>query len=345
MKKIIEVQNRFFAWEYDVLVLATQAALLATLYSLVYVFYLPNNIAAIWAMIGVFVNALIQTVAIKDSHKNRFHGALIIAISAGVTTFLGSFYSDSFIMMSILLIILVPFVGLSSSAKPLSAAIVLFTVDLFIVGSGVPGNLMTALSYGVAFTFGGLSLCIFGILYAKIFGQKSIVAEKYNFVWRNVLADYKSNTSFSILLTFVVIMANTISYKFKMPQGFWIPMTALLILKSDYDFTRSRMSHRLFGTFLGSGLAIIVAIVLLSKLMMALLMFPLLFLIVIAMAKHYGAYTLILTIMVTVMVNLTQQQGYLIAEHRLIDTILGTLVVILSLWLVQPLIAKLHEKN
>lgn len=342
MKRIIAFQHKFFAWEYDVLVLATQAAILATTYSLVYVFYLPNDVSAIWAMIGVFVNALIQTIAIKGSHRNRFYGGVIIAISAGITTFLGALCADSFTFMSVFLLLLVPFVGLSSSAVPLSAAIVLFTVDLFIVGSSVPAHFITALTYGGAFTLGGLSLCIVGWVCAQVLGQCDISQKKYRFSWRDVLAKYKSNISFSILLTFVVFIANVISYKFKMPQGFWIPMTALLILKSDYDFTRSRMSHRLFGTMLGSAIAIIVAIVFLSKLAMALLMFPLLFFIVVSMAKHYGAYTLVLTIMVTVMVNLIVAQGYLIAEHRLIDTLLGVVVVMVSLWLVQPLIAKLH---
>lgn len=343
MKRIIAFQNKFFAWEYDVLVLAIQAAILATIYSLAYVFYLPNDVSAIWAMIGVFVNALIQTVAINGSHRNRFYGGIIIAISAGITTFLGALCADSFTFTSIFLLLLVPLVGLSSSAAPLSAAIVLFTVDLFIVGSSVPAHFITALSYGVAFTFGGLSLCIVAWVSARVLGQQEIIQKKYKFIWQVVLAKYKLNISFSILLTFVVFMANVISYKLKMPQGFWIPMTALLILKSDYDFTRSRMSHRLFGTMLGSAIAIIVAIVFLSKLALALLMFPLLFFIVVSMAKHYGAYTLVLTIMVTVMVNLIVAQGYLIAEHRLIDTLLGVVIVMVSLWLVQPLIAKLHK--
>lgn len=343
MKKIIKLHENFFSWKYNVVVLAMQAATLATFYSLLYVFYMPTKIAVIWAMIGVFVNALIQTVAINDSLRNRFKGSIILSISAGITTALGSYYANSFWAMSLGLILIVPFVGLSTTARVISAAIVLFTVDLFIVGSGVPGDLIHAISYGAGFIFGGLTLTIVAVIYAKLFKQSDIQNADYKFVWRDLIVDYNDNKSFAILLTLVVFTANFISYHFNMPQGFWIPMTALLILKSDYDFTKSRMSHRLFGTVLGSAIAIIVAVILLSKLAMALLMFPLLFFIVVSMARHYGAYTLILTIMVTVMVNLIEQQGYLIAEHRLIDTLVGVVVVMSALWWIQPLIEKLHK--
>jgi len=344
MKKIINYQSWFLAWDKDVIILAVQSGIMAMIFSLLHIFSKAEHVAAIFAMIGVFVAALVQTVGIRINIEHRAKANIILAISAGIATTLGCYYGSSFIAMALGILVLVPWVGLTSSAEHLSAAIILFTVDLFIVGSGIPATLHLSILYGCSFSLGCLSLAVIALVYAKPFGQFRPIINQYRFSMKGVLINYRSNLGFTIILTIAVSIANAISFLFKMPQGFWIPMTALLILKSDHDFTKSRMSHRLYGTLLGSLLAIIVALTITDRFILAILMLPLMFFIVIAMARHYGAYTLFLTIMVTVMVNLIEPEGYLITEHRMIDTLLGVITVAITLVILQPLIHKVIDR-
>lgn len=346
MRKIINYQSKFLAWDKDVIILATQAGILAVIFSLMQVIFKPENDAAIFAMIGVFIAALVQTVGIRVNILNRVKASLILSIGAGFTTAIGCYVGDSFIATAIGILLLVPLVGLTSSAEHLSAAIILFTVDLFIIGSGAPSNsLHLAALNGCSLAIGSLSLAIIALIYARPFGQITPIVTKYKFSFKGVFINYQSNLVFSLILTIAVSIANAISYLFKMPQGFWIPMTALLILKADHDFTKSRMSHRLTGTLFGSLLAVLVALLISDKLILALMMLPIMFFIVISMARHYGAYTAILTVMVTVMMNLMTPDGYLIATHRLIDTLLGVITVAITLWILKPSIHKLLHKK
>lgn len=346
MRKIINYQSKFLAWDKDVIILATQAGILAVVFSLMQVIFKPENDAAIFAMIGVFIVALVQTVGIRVNILNRVKASLILSIGAGFTTAIGCYVGNSFIATAIGILLLVPLVGLTSSAEHLSAAIILFTVDLFIIGSGAPSNsLHLAALNGCSLAIGSLSLAITALIYARPFGQITPIVTKYKFSFKGMFINYQSNLGFSLILTVAVSIANAISYLFKMPQGFWIPMTALLILKADHDFTKSRMSHRLTGTLFGSLLAVLVALLISDKLILALMMLPIMFFIVISMARHYGAYTAILTVMVTVMMNLMIPDGYLIATHRLIDTLLGVITVAITLWILKPSIHKLLHKK
>lgn len=346
MRKIINFQSKFLAWDKEVIILAIQAGLLAVLFSLIQVLFKADNFAATFAMIGVFISALVQTVGIRVNLLNRVKASLILSISAGFTTALGCYVGNSFMATGLGILLLVPLVGLTSSAEHLSAAIILFTVDLFIIGSGAPSNsLHLAVLNGCSLAVGSLSLAIIALIYARPFGQITPVETKYKFSFKGVFINYQSNLAFSLVLTIAVSIANAISYLFKMPQGFWIPMTALLILKADHDFTKSRMSHRLTGTLLGSLLAVLVALFITDKLVLAIMILPIMFFIVVAMARHYGAYTAVLTVMVTVMMNLMEPEGYLIATHRLIDTLLGIITVAVTLWVLQPMLHKFINKN
>lgn len=347
MKKIIHLQHKFLSWEKDVIILATQSGILATLFGLIHVFSNSGSAVAIFAMIGVFVAALIQTIGIRGNIRHRVKANIILAISAGIATTIGCYYGTSFLAMSIGILLLVPLAGLTSSAEHLSAALTLFTVDLFIVSSGIPASLDLAIIYGCSFAVGALLLAVITLIYAKPFRQFQPATSHYRFSIRSLFINYRSNFNFAIILTVAVLAANAISFLFAMPQGFWIPMTALLILKSDHDFTKTRINHRLYGTLFGSLLAVIVAFSISSKIILALLMFPLMFFIIVAMARHYGAYTVVLTVMVTVMVNLMESAGYLIAEHRLLDTLLGVITVAISLWVFQPFLKRViyHQEK
>lgn len=336
----MRLSYKYISFERNVVILGLQAGTLAMLYSFLQVTIMSNSTYALFALIGVFLGALIQTITISYSFLIRAKANIILAFCAGGTTIIGSYFSSSLYLMLLGILIFVPLVAFSSSNKSVFAALVLFTVDLFIVSSGAAtSSIHQAIYYGVSFFIGCTSLAIMSYIF-RSFIDESKVIKHYDYKKLNLIAHAKQNIYFAFILTVAVLVATCIWFWFSIPEGFWVPMTVLLTLKSDHDFTRSRLSHRLYGTLLGSILAIIIGFSITSKIFLAIIMLPLIFFIVASMARHYGAYTLVLTIMVTVMVNLTHSLGYHIAEHRLMDTLIAVVTVMVVILLLRP---RLHK--
>lgn len=64
-----------------------------------------------------------------------------------------------------------------------------------------------------------------------------------------------------IRLAIVICMATYIYRRFSIRDGYWIPMTALLILRPNWSVTRSRGLARMGGTLLGAGFASLLVLV------------------------------------------------------------------------------------
>lgn len=64
----------------------------------------------------------------------------------------------------------------------------------------------------------------------------------------------------AVRLAIALCTATYIYRHFVIPDGYWIPMTALLILRSDWSATRSRAVARMGGTLLGAGVASLIVL-------------------------------------------------------------------------------------
>ncbi len=330
-QKYLETTN------HEAVTLAVQTGVLSCIFSLLHALLKPESLFFIVALIGVLVMGLLQTIALRGPINRRLRYTFGASLIIGITTGIGSYCGTSFFITSLGLLILIPLVAYSSSSDHLIASTILFSADLFIVGSGMPASGGIAFSYALAFMFGGLATWLLAYIWNRLHPSRDKYAVGFKKLsFSRIFANYHKQHRFALVLTFAVIIGNAISYLFHLPQGYWVPMTAMLILKSDFDFAKKRINHRLYGTLLGSILAFIIIMLVSSKIYLALLMLPLMFLMVIALAKHYGAYTFFLTIAVTVMMNLIEPEGYLITKHRIIDTVLGVLAVFLVIWFIKP---------
>jgi len=334
---LAELKQKYFETRHQqTIILGLQSGLIVSLLGLIHSVFHLQNLNILMALIGALVIGLLQTIALRGSLNRRLRYTFASSIIVGIAFFLGSYLGHSYWLTSLGLIILIPLVALSSGSDHMLASIFLFSADLFIVGSGMPGNLSEAIWYGVFFAIGGLLTWLSVYLWYRKFPlTNDTVAIPGALSFERLFGGYQKHVRFALLLTLAVLIGNTISYLFKLPQGYWVPMTAMLLLKSDLDLSRKKIGHRLYGTLLGSVLAFVVIMLVSSKIVLSLLMFPLMFLMVIALAKHYGAYTFFLTIAVTVMMNLIEPDGYLITEHRVVDTVLGVAAVVIIIWIMK----------
>ncbi|TXI91222.1 MAG: FUSC family protein [Neisseriales bacterium] len=335
---LAEIKQKYFETRHQAtIVLGVQSGIIVSLFGLIHSVLKLQNLNVLMALIGALVIGLLQTIALRGSLNRRLRYTFASSIIVGFAFFMGSYLGHSYWLTTLGLLILIPLVAFSASADHMLSSIFLFSADLFIVGSGMPDKLPGAIWYGVFFTLGGLLTWLAAYLWYRKFPIKDDVETKARpLSLARLFPDYRKHLRFAVLLTLAVVIGNTISYLFSLPQGYWVPMTAMLLLKSDLDVSKKKISHRLTGTLLGSVLAFIVIMLISSKIVLSLLMLPLMFMMVIALARHYGAYTFFLTIAVTVMMNLIEPDGYLITEHRIVDTVLGVIAVVAVIWFLKP---------
>ena len=77
---------------------------------------------------------------------------------------------------------------------------------------------------------------------------------------RKDLAWGSSMVSYILRLVLAVGLSSAIYQTFHIRNGYWAPMTALLVLKPQWSNTLSRGIARLFGTLLGAGVALMFAL-------------------------------------------------------------------------------------
>lgn len=326
----------------DAILLGVISGIVAAAISLCHALLGLTSLYLLVAVLGTFLASLIMISGLEKGHLTQVKYGFLVAIAGGFTTFLGSYFGHSGVLTSITLLIIIPFIALTTGSTVMIASSVLYIVDMFIIGSGLPGNLEMAFWYGVSFFGGGVAIILPFYYINRIFKTPEVTQEHIHFKKELVFRDWQKNIRFALLLTSAVLIANIISYAFNLLQGYWIPMTAMLMLKSDYEFSKKRIKHRFIGTLLGSVAAFFIISMIESKISLALLMLPIFFCIVIALAKHYGAYTFFLTVMITVLFNLISPlERHIITEHRLEDTLLGIVSVIVVLWLIHPIINKI----
>lgn len=73
---------------------------------------------------------------------------------------------------------------------------------------------------------------------------------------REELTVHGSTAEYVARLALLLVVSTTIYRVFKIRNGYWIPMTALLVLKPQWASTLSRGIARMVGTVLGAGIAL-----------------------------------------------------------------------------------------
>jgi uncharacterized membrane protein YccC len=130
-------------------------------------------------------------------------------------------------------------------------------------------------------------------------------------------------------------LAAVLSRALPVQQGYWIPLTVLMVLQPDYGATISRGLGRMAGTVLGAGISTAavaalrpgpVSIVLLAVLFAALT--------TAVLRVNYALFTANITVLIVLLVSLTGLPNPALVTDRLVDSGLGGLAALLAylLW-------------
>ncbi|MFV0554357.1 MAG: FUSC family membrane protein [Mangrovibacterium sp.] len=140
----------------------------------------------------------------------------------------------------------------------------------------------------------------------------------------------------AIRLSICLTLAYAVSEFFALVQGDWVVLTALVVCQSTFSETRRRFFQRVFGTLFGVLLGVLSAYLLPNMAGQMLFLFASAYLFLYWRKRRYSYSVVFITTYVLCVFNLVEPQGMGLIEYRLLDTLLGALIAILTVRLVWP---------
>jgi len=134
---------------------------------------------------------------------------------------------------------------------------------------------------------------------------------------------------FGIRLAIVLAISAEVYRRWQIPNGYWIPMTALLVLKPAFNETVKRAMARIAGTLAGAVLtSYLVAHLQPTPPMLACLVVVFAFCSYSTLNVNYAMFTFFLTAYIVFLLALADMPGPVVAHRRAICTIAGGLLAL-----------------
>jgi hypothetical protein len=208
-----------------------------------------------------------------------------------------------------------------------------------LVASGYPTGPSVALSRGLLLMTGGLAqtAVVFTCWHFRSPWKLPAASDPYPGllpalrVLRKSLSPGTIPCRFAIRLSLTLAIGAGLSYYLRLPNGYWVPMTALLVIKPDFQQTISRGLARVGGTIIGA----ILATLLVTELRPNLLMLAVLIVLFAWMAYsivlvNYGIFSACLTAYIVFLLAFAGLPARAVVWHRTMNTTLGGTLALLS---------------
>jgi uncharacterized membrane protein YccC len=158
--------------------------------------------------------------------------------------------------------------------------------------------------------------------------------------WSNLRANITPQSSafrHAVRLGVTLVLALALYQFLQLPggRGYWIPMTAVLVLRSDFITTFTRGVARLLGTLLGAVLATLLAVLLAQSSPLLLLIFILaVYTMYSLLFANYTIFSIAVTVAVVFLLAFTEAPTLATAAERAVDTAIGGALALLiyALW-------------
>lgn len=127
-----------------------------------------------------------------------------------------------------------------------------------------------------------------------------------------------------------------ISEVFSIAKGEWIILTSLFVCQPTYSDTRQRLYQRILGTFLGVVAGVIIVQILPTVMGQLLLLLLSAYVFFLWQLRSYSVSVVFVTIFVLCAFNLMAGKGLAVMVPRLLDTVIGSVLAIISVRFLWP---------
>lgn len=153
---------------------------------------------------------------------------------------------------------------------------------------------------------------------------------------KNILDPTHPRFRFATRMAFCFLAGYLAIHFLKIENGYWIILTSYLVCQQTYSATRQRLLHRVMGTFAGVILGVLLAQILTTKSGEVILLLGSIFAFFVWVKTRYTRAVIFITIFVLASFNIQFLQGVPAMGPRLIDTILGALIVFAAVRFLWP---------
>ncbi|MGE4585935.1 MAG: YccS family putative transporter [Mangrovibacterium sp.] len=141
---------------------------------------------------------------------------------------------------------------------------------------------------------------------------------------------------YAVRLSLCLLAGFFISEGFKLNHGEWIVLTGLFVCQPSYSETRRRLFERILGTISGVVGGVLIVRLLPTIAGQLVLMLLSAYLFFLWLRRNYAVSVIFITIFILCAFNLISSQGTAVMVPRLIDTLLGSGLAILSVRFLWP---------
>jgi uncharacterized membrane protein YccC len=141
---------------------------------------------------------------------------------------------------------------------------------------------------------------------------------------------------FTIRLMLCTGVAAVITREFSLTRSYWVVLTVAIVLKPDYGSVFARALQRGLGTIVGAFLGAAILAVVPYGLWLLVPFGVLAALLPYGRARNFGLSATFLTPLVVLLIDLENKSGWRLAADRLIDSLLGCVVVLVLGYAVWP---------
>lgn len=347
MNSMRSIFQRYLDNHSQINLIALQTSIVGGGLAIFYACYNPAS-EIIVMITGMLLNSMMLSATYRTHNSiQRLRYGLICAFGSGIAFGLGSWTGSNLLLSSLIFLFVLPLIGFANNKHGLIMGLFAYIITGYILGTGVrTSNPSSALTYAACYFAGGGILVISGSLRILIRKKLLNLTEEIDFIQdRNWFLLNRNNLLFSSNLLINVLICNYITVKYQLDHGYWLSLTAFLLIKNDQQLTVQRSLQRIVGTLLGGGLAFGFCWLVQDKLLLALIIAPMLYLTIIAISRHYGSFTLFLTVSISLLIGLQDSQAIVEVKHRVLYTLIAVGVVMLCVHIIQPLTTQIIGKT
>lgn len=134
----------------------------------------------------------------------------------------------------------------------------------------------------------------------------------------------------ALRLSIAMMFGYLLGYVFDVQNPYWILLTLVVIMRPSYGLTKQRMKHRIIGTFIGSVLALVIVYLVQDTFVYGVLAAASLVLALALVQLNYRNFAIFTTMHIVFMYALFSSDVINVIQFRIIDTIVGGGLAILS---------------
>jgi uncharacterized membrane protein YccC len=141
----------------------------------------------------------------------------------------------------------------------------------------------------------------------------------------------------AIRLGVAAALATAIAEGLRLPRGYWVVVTVLVVLKPNFGGTIERVIQRIGGTIVGGVIALLVSIFVLDERLLFLCLALLAFISFSIRSFGYGFFTLVLTPLFMILLDLANPGDWKVSLFRILDTLVGGILALIGGYTLFPI--------